>query len=173
MASEAQFLARGDGYSLFLTPGETIVVLKNNSTSGPARQRAAGGGNVRASSSSNLHDERAHMGDGTPAVLRMELAGANKTARLTALDELPGKSNYLIGNLPSGWHVNIPNYRKVEERGVYRGVDLDYYGTQRQLEYDFVVAPGTDPSIIRIAFQGAERMRTDSRGDLVITVAGK
>jgi hypothetical protein len=157
--NDAAFLARGDGYSLFLTPAETAVVLRQNSAHAifPATETKV-----------NKFDAAK-----APVVLRMQLAGASKAAHLAALDRLPGKSNYLIGNDPSKWRVNIPNYRQVEERGVYNGVDLIYYGSQRQLEYDFLVAPGADPSVIRLAFQGAEKLRADAEGDLHVTVAGK
>ncbi|MBZ5545684.1 MAG: SBBP repeat-containing protein, partial [Acidobacteriia bacterium] len=83
----------------------------------------------------------------------MRLVGANATATLSGVEELPGKSNYFLGNDPKRWHTNIPNYRKVAARNVYPGIDLVYYGDQRQLEYDFVVAPGADPSGIRFAIE--------------------
>ena len=88
------------------------------------------------------------------------------------LDQLPGTSNYLIGNDPSQWHTDIPNYARVEEQGVYPGVDLVYYGNQRQLEYDFTVAPGADPGVIRLAFTGAESATLDAQGNLVLQTAG-
>src|SRR5271169_3387657 len=108
----------------------------------------------------------------TTSVMRMSLLGANQNPNFTALEQLPGKSNYLIGNNPELWHTNIPNYRKVAEHGVYPGIDLVYYGTQSQLEYDFVVAPGSSPSKIQIAFQGAKNIHTDADGNLVLSVAG-
>jgi uncharacterized glyoxalase superfamily protein PhnB len=106
------------------------------------------------------------------SVLRMSLLGANEKPNFTALEQLPGKSNYLIGNNPELWHTGIPNYRKVAEHGIYPGIDLVYYGTQSQLEYDFVVAPGANPGKIQIAFQGAKNIHTDADGDLVLSVAG-
>jgi hypothetical protein len=86
----------------------------------------------------------------TPAVLRMSLAGSNPHAKVSGLEELPGKSNYFIGNDPKKWRTNVPTYGKVKYEGVYRGVDLVYYGNQGRLEYDFVVAPGADPSSIQL-----------------------
>lgn len=172
VSSEAKFLARGDGYALFLTPTESVLALKSASISEGIKGNATTSGNSSADSAHNLHNSRLTIGGSTPTVLRMKLAGANATGNFSAIDELPGKSNYFIGSQPSKWHANIPNYRKVEQRGVYHGIDVIYYGTQRQLEYDFVVAPGADPSVIQLAFRGAEQLRTDSRGDLVISVAG-
>jgi len=87
----------------------------------------------------------------TNAFLRMKLVGANPHARVTGLEELPGKSNYFIGNDPKKWRTNVPNYAKVKYANVYPGVDLVYYGNQGQLEYDFVVQPGADPHSIQLA----------------------
>lgn len=102
----------------------------------------------------------------------MTLVGADKTAKLTAFDELPGKSNYLIGNNPAKWHTGIVNYRKVRERGLYPGIDLVYYGTQRQLEYDFLVAPGAQPGRIGLKIQGARKLLVDRAGTLEARMAG-
>jgi len=84
-------------------------------------------------------------------VLRMRLLGANTSAAVTGADELPGKSNYFIGNDPKKWRTNVPNYTKVKYQNVYPGVDLVYYGNQSgQLEYDFVVAAGAGSSAIKL-----------------------
>jgi hypothetical protein len=87
----------------------------------------------------------------TDAVLHMKLVGANERAKVTGLEELPGKSNYFIGSDPKKWRTNVPNYAKVKYANVYPGVDLVYYGNQGQLEYDFVVRPGADPRSIQLA----------------------
>src|SRR2546425_10183397 len=107
----------------------------------------------------------------TTTVLRMRLVGANPAAEISGLEELPGKSNYFIGNDPKKWRTNVPNYARVKYRNVYPGVDLLYYGNQRQLEYDFVVRPGADPSRIVLGVQGADRLEVDAQGDLVLDTA--
>jgi hypothetical protein len=98
----------------------------------------------------------------------MKLFGANPNPDVVGLDQLPGKSNYCIGKDPSKWRTNVPTYTKVEYKNVYPGVDLVYYGNQRQLEYDFVVAPGEDPNRIVFGFEGAEKVEIDGQGDLVL-----
>ena len=102
--------------------------------------------------------------------LHLELAGARKTA-LTGEALLPGKSHYLIGNDPAQWRTNVAQYRKVAARDIYDGIDLVYYGNGRQLEYDFIVKPGADPSPIRLDIRGGESIEIDANGDLVIQVA--
>ncbi len=102
----------------------------------------------------------------TNATLRMKLAASNPAPVMRGLAELPGKSNYFIGNDPSKWRTNVPTYARVEYRDVYPGVNLVYYGNQRNLEYDLVVAPGADPGKIHLAFEGAAGLELN--GDLVL-----
>jgi hypothetical protein len=101
----------------------------------------------------------------------MKLVNANPASQIEGLDELPGKSNYFIGSDPQQWRTGVTNYAKVKYREVYPGVDLVYYGHERQLEYDFILAPGADPKQIKLAFDGAERMRIDSEGNLALSTA--
>jgi Beta-propeller repeat len=100
----------------------------------------------------------------------MKLVGANPNPQVEGVDPLPGKSNYFIGSDPQGWRTDIANYARVPYREVYPGVDLVYYGTPGQLEYDWVVAPGADPNVIRLAFEGVEELQVDAQGELVLQV---
>ena len=146
--AQVRFLARGPGYTVFLAPGEAVLGLMPPDTAGDASTQGAG------------------------TVLRIGLVGSNPTPSLLGLDLEPGKSNDLIGNDPAQWHTAIPNYGRVEVQGVYPGVDLIYHGQQQQLEFDFVVAPGADPGVIRLAFQGTTGLTLDDQGDLVLPTAG-
>jgi len=105
--------------------------------------------------------------------VKMALKGSrNADALPSGEDELPGKVNYLIGNHPAQWHTGVPTFSRVRYRNVYGGVDLVYYGNQRQLEYDFLVAPGADPQSIRIEFEGVSQLQVTPDGDLVATTSG-
>ncbi len=87
-------------------------------------------------------------------------------------DKLPGITNYLMGSGRVKGPTNLPTYAKTRARSVYPGIDLVYYGTQGQLEYDFVLAPRADPSKIRLKFAGAKPV-VDASGDLVLALGGK
>jgi len=109
----------------------------------------------------------------------MKLVGAQNSAPIAGLEELPGKVNYFKGNDPAKWRTGIPTYGKVKYSQVYPGVDLVYYGNQRQLEYDFVLAPGADPQQIRLAFetvgepgQDSLQAHRDANGDLLLATGG-
>ena len=156
---QVKFLSRGNGYGLFLTSTEAVIQLRK--AEGGLRIEKAAAGNPQSA----IHHPQS-------AVLRMEVVGANAAARVEGRKELPGKSHYFIGSDPAKWRTDISNYAQVHYRGVYPGVDLVYYGNQRQLEYDFIVAPGADPSTIRLAFEGLEKIEVNAQGDLVLHTAG-
>jgi hypothetical protein len=109
-----------------------------------------------------------------PTSLRLRLEGANPRPRVAGVEELPGKVSYLLGSDPAEWRTDVPTYARVKYRDVYPGVDLVYYGNPREIEYDFIVAPGADPGCIALAFEGADRMELDGDGNLVLhTAAGE
>jgi hypothetical protein len=151
-----KFLSRAGGYMLFLTGDEAVLALPETSTD-------------KAKMASTAHTLQS--GIAAPkagAVLRMKLLDANPTVKITGADELASTSNYFIGNDPAKWHSDVPTYAKVKYEGIYSGIDLVYYGNQRQLEYDFIVAPGADPRRIAFHVRGAKRIRQDGHGDLVL-----
>ncbi|HTT61525.1 MAG TPA: SBBP repeat-containing protein [Bryobacteraceae bacterium] len=99
--------------------------------------------------------------------LRMRLIGANTKATGAGLAPQAGVVSYFIGNDPTRWRAGIPTYGQVKYAQIYPGVDLVFYGNQRQLEYDFVVAPGADPGRIAWRIEGA-RAGVDAEGNLVL-----
>src|SRR5439155_25294666 len=83
-------------------------------------------------------------------------------------------TSYFLGNRKDEWRHAVVNYSRVRYTGVYPGIDLVYYGSGGDLEYDFIVQPDADPNRIRLKFQGVERLSVNSAGDLVIrTAAGQ
>ena len=111
------------------------------------------------------------LGGSEQAVVRMKLAGAMKPRQATGLEKLPGISNYFIGNDPKKWRTDVPHYARIEYQGVYPGIDLVWYGNQRQLEYDFVVGPGADAKQIQVAYEGVESVNVEANGELVLRTA--
>lgn len=103
--------------------------------------------------------------------VRMRFAGAHPASRLEGIDPLPGRSHYYMGSDARQWRTNVPHYARVRLQGLYPGVDLVYYGNQRQLEYDLMVAPGADPRRIRLAFEGAEEIGVDGQENLWLRTA--
>ena len=155
----AKFLSNGSGYSLFLTDSSAVLALTKPEVSSAKPGLAARKG---------LKPPSPHPARKTD-VIRMELAGANRATQVAGVDPLPGTANYFIGNDPSKWHSGVPTYAKVKYAGVYPGIDLVYYGNQRQLEYDFVVAPGASAKPIRLHFAGAKKLDLSNDGELTVS----
>ena len=130
----ARFIARGLGYSLFISDAEAVAVIKKD-------------------------------------VVRIAFSGAHRPVSITGEDPLPGRANYFIGSDPSKWRTGVPMFRRVVARDVYDGIDLVYYGSGNDLEYDFIVHPGADPNQIRLSFAGADRIEHEPGGDLVLHLA--
>lgn len=151
--AEVKFLARGHGHTLFLTSHEAVLVWA------PSRDAAA------------TRSQEDLPAAPTAGALRIKLTGADSAAEIIGIEPHVGTSNYFIGDDAATWHTHVPRYGKVKYHGVYPGVDLIYYGNQQQLEYDFIVAPGTDPAVITLGLEGTENIRIDADGDLVMTTA--
>ncbi|HKP12461.1 MAG TPA: SBBP repeat-containing protein, partial [Blastocatellia bacterium] len=98
--------------------------------------------------------------------LRMKFGSA--APRVEALDPAPAQSNYFIGSDPKKWRTGVPTYGRVRYKNVYPGIDLIFYGDRDRLEYDFIVAPGADPLTIDLKFYGAQSLRLDEGGELVL-----
>jgi hypothetical protein len=107
---------------------------------------------------------------GSDAV-RMAFGGASARPHLSALERMPGVTNYLLGNDPTRWRTQVATYAKVRYDEIYPGIDLVFYGNDRQLEYDLIVHPGADTRQIRLTFDGARELKADANGDLVARTA--
>jgi uncharacterized protein (TIGR03437 family) len=159
--SQVKFLARGSGYQLSLTATGAALHLQTPS-----------GGEWSNPNPQAKQTKQAETRKEQSTIVRIKLVNANPAPEIAGRTELPGQSNYFIGNDPTKWRTNVPHYAKVEYREIYPGVSLVYYGNQRQLEYDFIVAPGADPRAIRLSFEGADKIKIDRRGQLALQVAG-
>ncbi len=148
--SQVKYMAHGDGYTLFLTGNGAVFSLQE-----------------RASKKAKHSEQKT-----ASAVVHMQLNGGNAKAAVSASNQLPGKSNYFLGNDPSQWHANVPHFARVSYQDVYPGVNLAFHGAQRQTEFDFVVAPGANPAPIGFHFSGARSIKTDGSGNLIISSAG-
>jgi uncharacterized repeat protein (TIGR01451 family) len=135
--AEVAYVARGAGYTVFLTPEETVLALRDG------------------------------------GALRMRLDGSRPPSQIAAEGKLPGSSSHFAGADPSRWAADIPGFERVRFSGVYPGVDAVYYGNDRSLEYDFVVAPNADPGAIGIALDGADEVVLGHDGALRLRVGGR
>ena len=84
--------------------------------------------------------------------------GAQAKVQGQGQEPISGRVNYFRGNDPKKWLTDIPTFARVTFPQVYPGVDISYHGSGGHVENDFIVSPGTDPSAIRIRFDGADEV---------------
>ena len=146
--SQVRYVARGDGYAVYLTDRAAVVDYRNPAaargipTTGPAG-----------------------------VALRFDLVGG-QAGQPVAQQPQPGRISYFYGNDPSRWQRDVPTYGRVVYQGVYPGIDLAYYGHGGALEYDLVVAPGADPNAIRLSIAGADSLSLSGQDLLIKTALG-
>ncbi len=145
--TDVRFLSRGSAYTLFLEPDRAVFAV-------PAAIAAGNEGHPRQ-----------------PSIITLELLGANNKAVSKPFDSLPGKSNYYIGKQSAKWISGIPQYGKVGFKSIYPGIDVVYYGNDGNLEYDFIVSPGSDPKKIAFRTSGVDNVDLDEHGNLHLKVS--
>ena len=97
--------------------------------------------------------------------LEMRFLGANPDARLEPGRRGEGKVNYLTG---SDHQTGLATYGQVTYRDLWPGIDMVFRGQGGKLKYEFHVAPGADPSRIRLAYAGADGLSLGPAGNLLI-----
>ncbi len=178
--ASVHYFTRGPGYGLFLTGTEAILVLQKPVEAAPEMASVEGamlsrpcGDVVTAPDCLGRESMPPNADTAPPAIVRMQVLGGNPTPAIVGRDEQPGKVNYFLGNDSAQWRTNVATFDRVEYDEVYPGIDLVWHGSQGQLEYDFVVAPGADPTLICLDFTSAERVDLDAAGDLLVSVGGQ
>ena len=154
--SRVKFLSHAGHHTLWLASDEAVLAVGRR----PGEHRSSQGGKEKS----------IHANESAPAVLRMKFVGANANLRVTGEARQQGTVNYLMGKREE-WKTKIPVYSRVRYSKLYPGIDLVFYGTNRELEYDMVVSPGADPGQIKLGISGAENMRIDAAGNLVLKTA--
>jgi hypothetical protein len=138
-----KFLARSPRFSLFLAEREAVLRLR--------KQKG----------------EKIYQ---NAFAIRFE--GANSDAKIEGIEEQQNKSNYFIGGDELKWQHNVANYEKAVYRELYDGIDAVFYGSRKEFEYDFVVAPNADAGQILLNFRGAKKVLVDD-GCMIVKVKGE
>ncbi|MBI4911016.1 MAG: hypothetical protein HY820_45825 [Acidobacteria bacterium] len=146
---EVKFIARGVGQQIFLMGNEAVMVMHR-------RMPGKDGRYTRA------------FAEYSARPIRMKMEGAQAPEKAEGIGRLASYSNYFLGPDPAKWRSRVPHYEKASFTNVYAGIDLVYYATQKQLEFDFIVKPGADPDSIRLSYQNVDKTKVDENGDLIL-----
>lgn len=146
-ANDVRFFLRGEKFHLALADNEAIF------------------------STAATVEHSSNPGD-APGMIRMKLRGANPKMRASPVGQSMFKTNYLVGADTSRHITEIPNHERVAYHDVYKGIDMVFYGNHTEVEYDFIVKPGSNPAQIKLQFSGADAAVINKEGDLLLMMRG-
>ncbi len=138
----ANFISRTNDYTLLLSQCEVTLMLLNS------------------------------KGKNKNKKIDFKILGSNPNSKIHGMGKEQGTTNYFLGADEKNWTIDVPNYSKVLCEDIYTGINLVYYGNKHSLEFDFIVAPGIDPSSIRLGFQGTNEISIDTKGNLILKADG-
>lgn len=98
---------------------------------------------------------------------RMTFVGAEAVAP-TGVHQQAGYSNYYLQRDPSGWRGQVASYDGIIYEELYRGIDLEIYGGDKALKYNYIVHPCGDPSKVVVEYEGTDGVEVISSGALRI-----
>lgn len=101
-------------------------------------------------------------------ISKVTFLNSNKKPEISPVKRTTHKVNYFIGNDPNKWKTGIETSLAVLAKNVYKNIDLKVYGVEKQMEYDWIVKPGADPTSIRMKYHSDTKARLDQKGNLVI-----
>ncbi|MCO6509948.1 MAG: PD40 domain-containing protein [Aridibacter famidurans] len=152
-AEEVRFAAQAAGQDIFFLDSEVAIFPIVASGSAPKSEETI----------------RKRPASYRTGPIRLKFEGPAQ--KVTPDGELPrkGRMGFFKGNDPSKWAANVPVFGKLAFRDIYEGVDLVFYGTDGELQYDFVVDAGTSPESIGFRVEGAGSPIVNPEGELVVS----
>jgi len=104
--------------------------------------------------------------------VKLDFEGANKNVRPSGEEKTGAVISYFKGK-PEEWKSGLPTYARIVYKDLWPGIDAAYYGTMDKMKYEFIVHPGSDPSLIRLAYRGASVVEVNGEDRLEVrTPAG-
>lgn len=168
---QVKYMARGNGYKLYLTSSQAILRVSGRHGDSDVRDMMMNKRRGAAATKAWIkkHYGNARKNSSSHAEVRMNLLRPGAEAKLSADDPQQAKLNYFIGKDPAKWHTNVPLYGRVRYSNVYPGIDVAFHGAAERLEFDYLVSPGADPKPINVSFEGIDKLRTNESGDLILS----
>ncbi len=99
---------------------------------------------------------------------RVRMSFVEGHAEPSVVYSLSAHANYFVGSDPTRWLRNVPLYPELDYKNLYPGVSLSFYGNGEELEHDFIVKAGSDPSQIAFRFDTDSNVSMAPNGDLVV-----
>ena len=105
--------------------------------------------------------------------VEIRFIGANEASVIEGISRYPEKLNYIKGNDPKKWGIDVSSCAQVFIHELYPGIDLSLYSNEKGIKYDILVDPGVDPEQIQIVYEGQSQLKLRDNRVVVQTVFGE
>jgi hypothetical protein len=166
--TDIDFSIGGNGMKAYIGDGQIHYQFSHITNQASLRQSLLSG-----SSSAGMKPEHPRVN-----MYRMdvELLNANKEAQVVRELQKDVVTRYYQqsytaknGKATIDKEITAASYDKITYKEVYHNIDWVIYVKDNQMEYEFVVRPGGDPSDIKIKYKGANSVKVNDDGSLVAT----
>jgi hypothetical protein len=156
---DVYYASRVPGGNMLLRPGAFRYILLDNQHLNERHHR----------SHHSDHNGHEHTASAMVDAVMIDVAfiGANDQAIPVPSGRSMEYYNFFVGSDPSRWASEAYAYSQVVYPGFYHGIDLKVYRHGDDVKYDYIVAPGSDPSQIRVKYSGMDKLVLD-RGNLYV-----
>jgi PKD repeat protein len=161
LPDKVKYYEKGLGHSIFFSEEEVVFSFERTADHYASDSEAEPTARFRANAGAKLQERGTEF-----SVVRLFPVGTQKGIRIDGQEQQEGRVNYFIGKDPGKWRTDIATYGSVVYHEAYPGVDIRFYGSNRELEYDVIIKPGANPSLVRFGYEGIQDFRITARGDL-------
>jgi hypothetical protein len=98
-------------------------------------------------------------------IVKLDFLEANPNVQPVGRGETDAVISHFTGS-PEAWKMGLRTYSRVVYPDLWPGIDLEFSGTVSELKYQFIVKPGADPGMIRLAYSGATAVEVNEAGQL-------
>ena len=90
--------------------------------------------------------------------VRMEFIGSSDNVSTKQESTKPFYHNYYLGKDASKWVSKVPIGEGVTYTDLYSGISLKAFSTNNNFRYDFIVAPSSNASLLKMKFTGQDKL---------------
>jgi gliding motility-associated-like protein len=101
-------------------------------------------------------------------VVHMNFVGSNDITQVEKAFPSTDYYNYYLGNDKARWASDVHGFGETVLKNVYNGIDLKLIQTEEELKYEYHLKPEVDPALIRVSWEGQDKVFTDQKGNLVV-----
>lgn len=100
----------------------------------------------------------------------VNFVGAQQFPQIIPANPAEDYENYYIGKDQSQWAKNLLRYKTLSVKNLYPHIDVDYFGGNQSIKYNFIVKPGGNPSDVKIQYKDVKSIKLKN-GELHVSTS--